>query len=1107
MSLQPVGHFPNQPAYFDHPTAEVVYGFISKMDDDTAEMLADLIVGELHQGYLAEHEDEVGKALGAYLDTHGAKLREALTRSYVSKRATDGDISGVVAAAELVSKDWTGASFSAESRAERARKQHRDLVSGEFVKQHHDIGYDTISDDGKRLKPADDRTAQRMYGIPAPAEELTASQKLAYQQAYAQVQAVLSGHQRNPEGKFLHLHYAGREPELHPLPGRGEALPLTPNKRLQAVSLSEIPAHKDLDTYDTYGNVRDAVAHSYPTGVGEGGENAGVQRIRSLDRDLRPDPFAPPGSRTFTRLGASSRFLDESFKDKDGNSVLPRRVQAGLKAGQVVGLYGPEAAKVIGPAADKTAYRYRGTERPADRKLLISMESLRRDPSLKTPEDRRELAIHGRETGDPQNPWQPSGVLSYFRGRLPNAQLNTLQRKSGTIPPSEGVILDAKGRIVTQAVGYGDDHYLPFNLGKLRGLRGGEYIRTRTWGGPTTEDIYTGLISGAQGLTVVSHNGAYTVEFEKGFTGKRRYNDKAARMVARYGYLLDAVKNGEITTGQIDSSRIREIQESAAAAYDPDLEPEQFRNETERLMARERRTPTFSTEQRQAAAADFLDTQAMNYKTPDGHEMTRGEMVDNWLSRQAKGDESFKREIATRSGLTSADPAQFNESAIRAMGLNDKYGQFLRRQEDDYRAQLKPLELNGPGYQLALEALQEQFPYYIKSVEFHPWANAQGGRDTGYVNPKQNRPAAVLAGYFDRSINGSGKVHANTVRGQADEVRPYQTPAARAASSVREGVASLSGANRRQEASLSTSDARELRVGSDRSMLSEIKRRTRFGGAFHGAGVSGLENATGARGEEVGGYVANGDVAKMSPDLAEIWEKPESEFLRMQETPEGADRLHDKLKRAIDAIEKHSAVELNDEVVRRFREEGKSPVAKPFNKAEVGPNLRAVDSEHDFGSRTYDKAQNPSSTDVEQVFRGHEGIRNIVPRDAMGEPYTVDLFDTEAQNSVKDTLEKRHAAVLAWRANGGHAVAKPTGADRLPADVEALVRAKQLRRRWEEDEARNVEPVEPTAGLGFVGGGVHRIEVVMPSGAVMTPISDQQVNDQFNGLAQFNGLS
>ena len=68
----------------------------------------------------------------------------------------------------------------------------------------------------------------------------------------------------------------------------------------------------------------------------------------------------------------------------------------------------------------------------------------------------------------------------------------------GEHPAVGGDHANADGQIVTQAIGYGDDHYLPFNLKNLKGLKGGEYIRTRSVGGPTSEDIYTGLLSGAR---------------------------------------------------------------------------------------------------------------------------------------------------------------------------------------------------------------------------------------------------------------------------------------------------------------------------------------------------------------------------------------------------------------------------------------------------------------------------------------------------------------------------------------------------------------------------------------------------------------------------------
>ena len=65
-------------------------------------------------------------------------------------------------------------------------------------------------------------------------------------------------------------------------------------------------------------------------------------------------------------------------------------------------------------------------------------------------------------------------------------------------------------------------------------------------GGLTSEDIYTGLISGARRVTVVSRSGTFTMEFQPDFRGGRRHNDKARRMTRRYEQILDAVQSEQV---------------------------------------------------------------------------------------------------------------------------------------------------------------------------------------------------------------------------------------------------------------------------------------------------------------------------------------------------------------------------------------------------------------------------------------------------------------------------------------------------------------------------------------------------------------------------------
>ena len=299
-------------------------------------------------------------------------------------------------------------------------------------------------------------------------------------------------------------------------------------------------------------------------------------------------------------------------------------------------------------------------------------------------------------------------VYEHLEGKLPAQDLYGLQLASGNTPPSEGVLINARGEIVDQAVGYGDDHYIPFNLKKLKQLKGGEYIRTRSVGGPTTEDIYVGLMSGAKQMTVVSRSGTFTVKFEEDFKGKRRYNDKARRMTRRYAQILDAVQSEKVDRATV-----------------PGYVRQQITEKVQRQFPGESRT----------VHRQIIKDRINEYKedpdlTPEDQafisRMVEARFTDDSESRDAK--------------------------AFRRQTTND----IMRRKGYRYK-------LDGAGYASGLEALREQFPYYI-TVEHHikDTEDIQNlERDKGYVEPGRNRPTEAQAGLYGTKVNEGQKFSAS----------------------------------------------------------------------------------------------------------------------------------------------------------------------------------------------------------------------------------------------------------------------------------------------------------------------------------------------------------
>jgi hypothetical protein len=698
-------------------------------------------------------------------------------------------------------------------------------------------------------------------------------------------------------------------------------------------------------------------------------------------------------------------------------------------------------------------------------------------------------------------------VLSYFGpgGKvLPRPELNTLQRKSGVIPPSQGVIIDARGRIAHQAVGYGDDWYLPFNLKNLKALKGGEYIRTRTFGGPTTEDIYTGLISGAHAVTVVSHNGVYSVEFDDNLRGGRRFNDKAARMVGRYGHLLDAVKEGQITTGGIDPTRLKELEDKAARTADPVEDPKGYREELDKLKAKELLKPTLSAAQRQQAAVDFLAAQAENVPTADGHVMNPDELVRNLIDAQAGAQYRSHAQAAARmkiapvhsledyraqaeTALRDNDPEVAARKVAEAMGKGPQFNAWMKRAEADNAQALTPLRLDGQGYKLALDALQEQFPYYIARVDFHPWANAHNATDTGYVKPRHNRPAAALAGYYDTDITGHGKVRADSTRFQNYAVRqgklvPY-APAKKEETKTEAGG----------KGEVSAETAAELRASADRAMLDAILNLDTFGPEAK------IPQTGGDPPVEVGHMsVATvlGDRNAPKTPLDQFHgkgKKSRAELEAAFDDPARAAAMHTALKQAYDYIvtNKLAAQDaIPTKVVEDFTNEGRASKPKPLP---ARPAQMLADSrsgkDFDLGKAVYEMRKAPSREEVATEYGDNALIQDLVRDGVLPADVAAADFKTKADALHAKLLAENDDAV---RAENNGMAGWQAKQKRVKREAEGLARARQLRRRYDEaaDRERQAVQVAPTTP----GGDVHQntLELHGLDPAAIAGMSDEE---------------
>lgn len=426
---------------------------------------------------------------------------------------------------------------------------------------------------------------------------------------------------------------------------------------------------------------------------------------------------------------------------------------------ELAGNLGPEAETVLGPGIRRTAYRYRGTERRPEKSIVSAVDeaSVYAAGLSGTPEeeaqahrmiagatsargksdvaaqvaakwtsrsvspDKRNLSVRGDAA--------VAAMLAVDGGRhesvLPDLDLVRLSLESGEMPPSQGVIIDSEGKVVTQAVGYNGDHYLPFDLRNLSSLHGGQYVRSRATGGPTTEDLYTGLLTGARQIQVVSNSGVFTIEFDPELRGGRRYNDKARRMIQRYGAMLETIGNPE-----------SDLFEPGA-----DLPPEQV-------------------SALRVKASEASDTQQeFNRKFKQ-------------LRDQARMKAAF-----SESDMAEIDEAARNigeQRAKEAAAASQRSGQPMSRQQQaqlaveearNYKRENQPtvrkLKLDGIGYNQAMKALKQEFPYFIRRADFQPlpeWLAQYGFSNTdlgyrqnapsdlGYVQPGQTNTARAQTG-------------------------------------------------------------------------------------------------------------------------------------------------------------------------------------------------------------------------------------------------------------------------------------------------------------------------------------------------------------------------
>ena len=448
------------------------------------------------------------------------------------------------------------------------------------------------------------------------------------------------------------------------------------------------------------------------------------------------DPQASGLNRMFDRVTAGSSVL----------RALPGVDDKYAEWARFVGTVGPEADRALGPHIRRAAYRYRGTEKTPDAELRADLSTTQGSAyagviALADNEvPSREVTAIGDRMPSDGNPVVTSMINRARKGAqgdqlrmqvasdvavgdmlryLPEDPFTAkLSEKSGHVLPSHGVLFNAKGEIVSQSVGSADDHYLPFDLKNLGALRGGQYVRTRTAGGLTGEDVYTAIQSGARMVTVASSSGVFTMEMDPAFRGARGNSDKAREMYTRYLQILDAVEASGLYLQDVPGPMKAKLRAEAAASVIPTGD----KKADEKAIgdAYERRLEAMRRDQ-SALDADEL-------------ERIQSEAEDEVLNNP-----QTKRMSNPQIRRTIDDVYEDKVEAARA----DK---------------VQALRLNAAGYDMALKTLQQQYPYFIRSVSHTSLKDLGGtarlranesGEDRGYVRPGGLKPDKVRSGYYN----------------------------------------------------------------------------------------------------------------------------------------------------------------------------------------------------------------------------------------------------------------------------------------------------------------------------------------------------------------------
>lgn len=912
---------------FNYRAAQKAYDLVMKMDDDSAEMFVHLVTSEVTEETIQKNL----RLLQGHLNKVAKRRMERVRKALIKKALENPEMAQPYAQA-----------FADIAKAGKKRAQHNPYDYG-YRFRESDFNRDPATGrfrtevKATQSKPLPKKTAESLNlptkedanKISSRKKNLSLEEVAHFQDEYRQL-----------------VNFLGAVASSSSQPGDTDVIAHIKNKRnnqVYTVTTSSTrpdsglwdPAKENLVGLDarpknlTLGGAAFGLqgALGYPTTQGSRGMAEGFnladEKLRAGfvdDWQASMDPNNP-NLRTYNRIKMGSELVGEFAPPGS-------KAQMAARFGQFAGEHGPEAEKVIGPSARKTAYRYRGTSKKPDSELLLNynaaLRSAKRVTLVEGGEARSKrraaqtramnkyLEEEAKRTGKPMDAIRVSDTKRaeimnaaaktatvrtgytdeeigagrsvvadhlWSANRRPRGELYNLQLASGTTPPSEGVLIDKTGKIVDQAVGYGDDHYLPFNLKNLKALRGGEYIRTRSVGGPTSEDIYTGLMTGAKKLTVISRSGTFTVNFEPDFRGKRRYNDKALRMTRRYEQLLDAVQSEQVDRVTLSQNIKNGIIAEVRADY-PGESP---------------------------AALNKLVKDRIKEFTENPELSEKDERLAQFMAQQrAQGSQG-----------------QDADTFIRQVE-----NEIAREKEYKFR-------LNGPGYAAALDSLREQFPYYITVDHITSREHEEHlASDKGYVEPGRNRPTAAQGvGLFGTEIHQGAKrqgLRASTASGMHyQEIKGERRLGLQPTTAPKKTEPGKEGEGTTENGEKKTPETEEDKA---------------------------IKQAAQRKGQREAAQTVYREIKKLPPEAyagLSMMELGEAEFMSKIGKPDGVKEFNDKVIAALEEKKKELPLSLK-QAMERYQESSELPTDFSPELALVWPRVP-----YPFGGVAYKKSDDP----------------------------------------------------------------------------------------------------------------------------------------------------